>query len=177
MSDGATDRGDGLLDRQTTGEDRVRMVATQLTEPQTANWIATEAGWSHEPTKRSLERLVEDGVLRQRDDGPHTTYYPDYRLQTIREATRLRDESDSVETLTDRLDELKETIDTWRAEFGVESPNELRATIGADAGAEDSRRAVAREWDHLERRIRIVQFAIREWEFLAPVDDEHPTSV
>jgi len=34
-----------------TGEDRVRMVARQLSEPQTANWIASEAGWSHEPTK------------------------------------------------------------------------------------------------------------------------------
>jgi hypothetical protein len=54
---------ESLMERQTTGEDRVRMVARQLSEPQTANWIASEAGWSHEPTKRVLERLVDDGIL------------------------------------------------------------------------------------------------------------------
>ncbi|MFC6771211.1 hypothetical protein ACFQDD_06725, partial [Halorubrum pallidum] len=47
---------EGLMERQTTGEDRVRMTARQLSEPQTANWIASEAGWSHEPTKRVLDR-------------------------------------------------------------------------------------------------------------------------
>jgi len=52
---------ESMMDRHTTGEDRVRMVARQLSEPQTANWIASEAGWSHEPTKRVLARLVDDG--------------------------------------------------------------------------------------------------------------------
>ena len=49
---------ESLIDRQTTGEDRVRMVARQLSEPRTANWIASEAGWSHEPTQRVLERSL-----------------------------------------------------------------------------------------------------------------------
>ncbi len=35
---------EGLMERQTTGEDRVRMTARQLSEPRTANWIASEAG-------------------------------------------------------------------------------------------------------------------------------------
>ena len=38
---------ESLIDRQTTGEDRVRMVARQLSELRTANRIASEAGWSH----------------------------------------------------------------------------------------------------------------------------------
>ena len=165
------DSDSGLMQRQTTGEDRVRMVARQLTEPQTANWIASEAEWSHEPTKRVLERLVDDGVLRRDDSGPHTTYYPDYRQQAMQEAMRLRDSGRSVEELTDRLAEMKAQIRDWEGEFAVDSPNHLRATLAdadLDAEEETRRREIARDWEHLQRRIQIVGFAIREWEFLAP---------
>lgn len=88
----------GLLERQTTGEDRVRMVARQLSEPRTANWIASEAEWSNEPTKRVLERLAADGVLRCDTSGAHTTYSPDYRQQALQEAMRLRDGGQASKT-------------------------------------------------------------------------------
>lgn len=170
---------ESLAERRTTGEDRVRMVARQLTEQRTANWIASEAGWSHEPTRRVLERLAEDGVLRRDDGGAHTTYVPDYRLQATREATALRDSASSVEALTDRLAEMRSKIRDWEEAFGVESPNELRATVADEALDPDEarrRRDVAREWEHLERRIEIVGFAVREWDFLAPGGEQEPAS-
>ena len=161
----------GLRDQQTTGEDHVRMVARQLSEPQTANWIASEAGWSHQPTKRVLERLVDDDILHRDESGTHTTYYPDYRRQAMQEAMRLRDSGHTVEELTDRLANMKTQIRDWEDEFGVESPNQLRGTIAdesLDGNEEDRRREIAREWEHLQRRIQIVGFAIREWDFLDP---------
>ncbi|GAB3020234.1 DUF7342 family protein [Natronobiforma cellulositropha] len=167
--------GPSLAARHTTGEDRVRMVARQLTTPQTANWIAAEAGWSHEPTRRVLERLVDDGVLRRDDSGAHTTYSPDYRRQAMQEATRLRDSGRSVEELTDRLLEMNAQIRAWKREFDVSAPNHLRATVADDSLTPTEaarRRDVAREWDHLERRVRIVGFAVREWDFLAPAGAE-----
>ncbi len=69
------------MERQPMSEDRVRMVARQVSEPRTANWIAPEADWSHGPTKRALERLVDDSILHRGDTGAHTTYFPDYRRQ------------------------------------------------------------------------------------------------
>lgn len=171
MGENAEDANEGLVERQTTGEDRVRMVARQLSEPRTANWIASEAEWSHEPTKRVLERLVDDGVLRRDERGTHTTYFPDYRQQTMQEAVRLRDSVGSVEALTDRLTEMKAQIRDWEHEFEVASPNQLRATIADEefpTEEEAHRRDIARDWAHLQRRIRIVGFAIREWDFLAP---------
>jgi len=165
---------EGLIERQTTGEDRVRMIARQLSEPQTANWIASEAGWSHEPTKRVLERLVEDGILHRDESGTHTTYYPDYRHQAMQEAMRLRDSGQTVQKLTERLADMKTQIRDWEDEFGVESPNQLRGTLAdksLDGGEEDRRREIAREWGHLQRRIQIVGFAIREWDFLAPTTE------
>lgn len=160
-----------LMDHQTTGEDRVRMVARQLSEPRTANWIANEAGWSHGPTTRVLERLVDDGVLRRDESGAHTTYIPDRRRQAMQEAMRLRDSDRSVEELTDRLTEMQSRIRDWEDEFGVESPNQLRATIAEQTRSTDEerrRREIAREWEHLQRRIQLVGFVIREWDFLEP---------
>ena len=177
-----TERGSnsgGFVDRRTTGEDRVRIVARQLSEPRTANWIATEAGWSHEPTKRVLGRLVDDGILHRDESGTHTTYYPDYRRQAMQEAMRLRDSGHTVEELTDRLTEMKAQIRDWEGEFDVESPNQLRGTLAddaLDADEEDRRRETAREWEHLQRRIRIVGFAIREWDFLAPTTESAAAS-
>ena len=65
---------------------------------------------------------------------------------------------------------MKTQIRDWEDEFGVESPNQLRGTLTdetLDGDEEDRRRDVAREWEHLQRRINIVGFAIREWDFLA----------
>ncbi|WP_439331048.1 DUF7342 family protein [Halorubrum ezzemoulense] len=163
-----------LMERQTTGEDRVRMTARQLSEPRTVNWIASEADWSHEPTKRVLERLVDDGILHRDESGTHTTYYPDYRRQAVQEAMRLRDGGHTVEELTDRLADMKTRIRDWEDEFDVESPNQLRGTLAdesLDADEEDRRREIAREWEQLQRRIQIVGFAIREWDFLAPTTE------
>jgi hypothetical protein len=174
MTDDESESEARLRDRETTGEDRVRMVAQQLSEPRTANWIASEADWSHEPTSRVLDRLVEDGILHCDDSGTHTTYYPDYRRQAMQEAMRLRDSGHTVEELTDRLAEMKGQIRDWEDKFRVESPNQLRGTLtdeSLDAEEEEQRREIAREWEHLQRRIEIVGFAIREWEFLAPTTD------
>lgn len=171
MTDESGGTDERLLEEHTTGEDRVRMVARQLVEPRTANWVATEAGWSHEPTKRVLERMVDDGVLRRDDDGGHTTYCPDRRHRVLREAVRLRDDAASVEELTETLAEMKSQIREWESEYGVESPNQLRATVGdadIDSDEETRRREIAREWERLEGRIRVVSFAIREWDFLRP---------
>lgn len=163
--------GNGIMERQTTGEDRVRMVARQLSEPRTANWIASEAEWSHEPTKRVLERLVDDNVLRRDESDPHITYSPDYRQQAMQEAMQLRDSEHTVDELTTRLAEMKTQIRDWKDEFEVDSPNQLRATLATaelNREEEDRRRNIARDWEHLQRRIQLVGFAIREWDFLAP---------
>ncbi len=92
----------------------------------------------------------------------------------MQEAMRLRDSGHTVEELTDRLADMKAQIRDWEAEFDVESPNQLRGTLAdesLEADGEDRRREIAREWEHLQRRIQIVGFAIREWDFLAPTTE------
>ena len=74
----------------------------------------------------------------------------------------------------DRLAEMTAQVRDWEDEFDVESPNQLRGTLAdetLDADEEDRRREIAREWEHLQRRIQIVGFTIREWDFLAPTTE------
>jgi hypothetical protein len=40
-----------------------------------------------------------------------------------------------------------------------------------DADEENRRREIVREWEHLQRGIRIIGFVICEWDFLAPKTD------
>lgn len=87
---------------------------------------------------------------------------------------RLRDSVESVEALTERLTEMKTQIRLWQTEYDVESPNGLRGTLAdteLEADAEARRREIAQDWEHLQRSIRIVSFALREWEFLRPPDE------
>jgi hypothetical protein len=162
---------DPRVHEHTTGDDRVRMVAHQLSEPRTVNWIANTANWSHEPTKRVLERLVVDGSLRKNTEGPHDTYSPDYRQQAMKEAVRLRDSEFSAEEISQKISEMKATIRGWREEFDVENPNQLRATVATAALGSDEeqrRQDIARDWERLRRRIEIAGVALREWDFLDP---------
>ena len=140
-----SDTGDSssrLRAEYTIGEDRVRMVARQLSEPRTANWIASEADYSHGSTSRILARLVDDGVLVRDADGTHTTYYPDYRHQVLQEAMRLRDSVESVEALTERLTKMKTQIREWQTEYddGVRT---LLKQLGTDEASVDEADGVA----------------------------------
>ncbi|OYR75505.1 hypothetical protein DJ71_18855, partial [Halorubrum sp. E3] len=70
--------------------------------------------------------------------------------------------------------DMKTQIRDWKDEFGVGSPNQLRGTVAdesLDGEGEERRREIAREWEHLQRHIQIVGFAIREWDFLAPTTE------
>jgi hypothetical protein len=92
----------------------------------------------------------------------------------MQEAMRIRDSGHTVEKLTDRLADMKAKIPDWEDEFDVESLNQLRGTLAdetLDVGKENRRREIAPEWEHLQRRIEIIGFAIREWDFVAPATE------
>jgi hypothetical protein len=63
---------------------------------------------------------------------------------------------------------------TGRTNSTSSHPNQLRGTLvdqTLDVDEETRRREIAREWEHLQRRIEIIGFAIREWDFLAPATE------
>ncbi|MFC5973445.1 hypothetical protein ACFPYI_19115 [Halomarina salina] len=141
--------------------ERVEAVALTVSEPRTANWIAGEAEVAHETATKYLNRLVDDGKLSADARGQQTTYEPDPVGQYLIEMRELYEEH-SPDELAVSLEEMNEQIRTWKTEYDVETPNELRASLGRteDLTDERQRRQVAGEWDHLKTRRRLVEDAL-----------------
>lgn len=142
--------------------ERVEAVALTVGEPRTANWIATEAEVAHGTAAKYLKRLTDDGKLSADARGQQTTYKPDPIGQYLIEMRELY-EDHSPDDLAASLEDMNEQIRTWKTEYDVETPNELRASLRRIDDAEDERerRQAAREWDHIETRRRLVEDALR----------------
>lgn len=151
-------------DRDWAGElsaaERTEAVALTVSEPRTANWIAEKAEVAHGTATKYLDRLVSDGKLSAETHGQQTTYAPDPVGQYLIEMRELY-EDHSPDELTAALEEMNDQIRTWKAEYDVETPNELRASLTtADRDDERTRRQAAREWEQLRTRRRLVEDAL-----------------
>lgn len=142
--------------------ERVEAVALTVSEPRTANWIAGEAEVAHETASKYITRLVDDGKLSADTCGQQTTYEPDPVGQYLTEMRELY-ENHSPDELAASLEEMNDQIRSWEAEYDVETPNELRASLNSAADHEDecTRRQAAREWEHLQTRRRLVEDALQ----------------
>lgn len=69
----------------------------------------------------------------------------------------------SPEEFAASLEKITEQVRTWKMKYDVETANQLCASLSRtdDATDEHDRRQVAREWDHLETRRRLVKDALR----------------
>jgi DNA-binding Lrp family transcriptional regulator len=154
--------------RALTRGERVRAAARTLREPRTASWVAEETDVSVKTARKYLDQLVEDGVLQRIERGDRTLYLVDRLMARYREVAALQRDHDREE-LTDALDSMRRRIAGWQDQYGVETPGELRATVGdSDApNAADERREVASEWEHLESRIPLVRAALNEYDWAA----------
>jgi Mn-dependent DtxR family transcriptional regulator len=145
-----------------SGAERVEAVALTVSKPRTANWVATEAEVAHGTATKYLKRLTDDGKLTMDTRGQQTTYEPDPVGQYLIEMRELYEEH-SPDELAASLEAINEQIRTWKHDYTVETPNELRASLGKtdDAADERERRQAAREWDHLKTRRRLVEDALQ----------------
>lgn len=150
---------DGWTERLSAAE-RVRTVAETVSEPRTANWIAEEAEVAHGTATKYLEQLVKDGRLVAETTGERTVYRPDTVGQYLVEMRELYEQHDPDE-LAASLEAINDEIREWKEEYGVESPNELRVSIGDTDETGDDRRRIAREWERLAYRRQLVEDALR----------------
>jgi len=157
----STERNQRWADDLSAAE-RVEAVALTVGEPKTANWIATEAAVAHETAAKYLTRFTDDGKLRAETQGKQTTYRPDPVGQYLIEMRELY-ENYSPDELATSLEEMNEQIRTWKRTYEVETPNELRASLGRSEEATDERERLnaAHEWDHLATRRRLAEDALR----------------
>lgn len=148
---------------QTSAFDRVQSVATAVSEPRPASYIAEEAHVAENTARKHLERLVNLTVLIRDERNGETVYSPDplhTRIQIIRELLQENDCDD----LNQLKSELQSEIETWKTKHNVNSPSELRALASeTETAAETAEiRKTANDWELIQFRLSVVEEAISE---------------
>lgn len=159
-----TDRGLESWTKDLTGRERVREIATTLTEPRSVEWVREQAQVSSWQTaKDELEMLVEFGQVHaiEGNDG-NTKYAPNYQLRYFNEVTELIN-SHTREELREEIVAIQETIEEWKREFDVESRDELESTLTDNELSSEAvreRNGVLRQWERHEDDKRLLKHAL-----------------
>lgn len=159
-----TDRGLDSWTEGLTARERVREIATTLTEPRSVEWVREEAQVSSWQTaKDELEMLAEFGqVLTVDGDDGHTKYAPNYQLRYFDEVTDLINDHTRDE-LREQIADIQAEIDEWQAGFDVDSREALEASLtddGLDSEAIRHRNRVLRQWERYEDNKRLLKHAL-----------------
>ena len=158
------DRALGSWTDELSTRERVREIATTLTQPRSVEWVREQAQVSSWQTaKDELEMLVEFGQIHaiEGDDG-NTKYAPNYQLRYFTEVTDLIN-TQTREELREEIASIQAEIDEWKVEFDVESLDELESTLtddDLDSEAIQERNRVLRQWERYEDNKRLLKHAL-----------------
>lgn len=141
---------------------RIREVAMTVREPKNAGEIADAAGVARNTAAKYLTQLVEADKLTTVQRGRETCYYPDPVTQYF-DGIRDLIGDHSKDELTAELAAIRDDIDEWKAEYDVESPDELRASVGEDISPADrrQRRHDAEDWEYYAQQAELIKKAIQ----------------
>ena len=159
-----TDRGLGSWTDDLSTRERVREIATTLTQPRSVEWVREEAQVSSwQTTKDELEMLVELAQVHaiQGDDG-NTKDAPNYQLRYFNEVTELIN-NQTREELREEIASVQAEIDEWKAEFDVESRDELESSLtddDLDSEAIQERNRILRQWERYDDNKRLLKHAL-----------------
>lgn len=159
-----TDHGLGSWTDDRSARERVREIATTLTEPRSVEWVREQSRVSSWQTaKDELEMLVEFGqVLTVEGDDGNPKYAPNYQLRYFNEVTGLINDHTRAE-LREEIASIQAEIDEWKREFGVESRDELESTLTDDefdSEAIRDRNRLLRQWERYEDNKRLLKHAL-----------------
>lgn len=158
-----------------TARERVETIGTTLDEPRTANWVADHAEVKWDTAKKHLETLVEAGTLLVTDDDKYVPDPTKAYFETLRELIL----GNSQEDLRAELEAIANRVKGWKTEYGIESFDELEATLAEDRDPEDirERRRVLRRWENSLRTRQTIQTALSLYDDVESVANQSGASV
>ncbi|MFC3960229.1 DUF7342 family protein [Halovivax cerinus] len=162
----------------TDGEERVRTVASALSKPRSAVWVAEQSDVTYKTAQKYLEKGVEDGRLETIEHDRTTLYVPDPREQYLDEIATLVDEH-SKDELTRELSAMSERIESWQERYDVMEPDALRTTIDESLTVDErrERERVVEDWTYVQEMRTLVRHAIRLYDDLARVQRSSASSI
>jgi predicted ArsR family transcriptional regulator len=143
--------------------DHIREVAMTVREPRNAGEIAETAGVARNTAEKYLEQLVEMDKLGIEERGRETCYYPDPVTQYLDHVRNLV-EGNTKDELTAELAAIRDDIDSWKDQYEVSSPDELRASIGNDsvsATERTQRMRDAEDWEYYLHQAELIEQALQ----------------
>jgi predicted ArsR family transcriptional regulator len=147
--------------------ERVTSVALGLDSPRTAGSIADRADVPEAAARDDLEFLAGQlGVVESAPTDGGRKYWPNEAYLRFRHVAQLVEKHDKDE-LTAQIATLKERIECFTEEYGVDDPDELRTrTADGDVSAEQARefRTAAREWETVEYQLSTIQDALKRYD-------------
>ena len=152
--------------QETKGIERVIDVILTVEEPQTAGWIAEEAHVSEQTAREHLQMFADLGVISATTVSGVTKYEPDPAWIRFQELAQLTERYDRDELL-DQVEQLKARIESAKSQFGVGSPDELRAKAADDdTSVEEIKeyRTAASEWESAIYDLQIRQRALERYD-------------
>ncbi len=158
-----------------TARERVETIATTLSEPRTANWIAEQADVKWDTAKKHLDNLAESGVLLVTEDD---TYVPDPTRAYFDHLRELILTNDRAE-LRGELEAIADRIEDWKTTYEVDSPEDLEATLGDDLPADEirARRQALRRWENSLRSRDTIQTALQLYDDIQSLTDDVPANI
>ncbi|AGB16864.1 hypothetical protein Halru_2278 [Halovivax ruber XH-70] len=158
----------------TTASERVETIATTLSRPRTANWVADQADVKWDTAKKYLDELVESGDLLVTDSGEYVPDPTRAYFDRLRELILTYDR----ESLRGELEAIADRIDSWKREYDVDSRDELEQSLAGDLDPEAvrDRRRVIRRWETSERTRETVAAALAIYDDVTTLTDEIPES-
>lgn len=155
-----------------TARERVETIASTLTQPRTANWVAEQADVKWDTAKKHLENLVESGTLLVTADDK---YVPDPTRAYFDHLRELILTNDKAE-LRGELESIAERIMEWRAEYDVESVEELETSLATDLEPDEvrERRQVLRQWENSRESRETIETALRLYDDVQSLKNDVP---
>jgi hypothetical protein len=158
-----------------TARERVETIATTLSTPRTANWVADQADVKWDTAKRHLDSLVESGVLLVTEDD---RYVPDPTRAYFDHLRELILTNDRAE-LRGELESIAERIEAWQTTYDVSSPAELESTLATELSPEEirERRRALRRWENSLQSRETIRAALRLYDDVQSLRNDVPGNV
>lgn len=158
-----------------TARERVETIATTLSEPRTANWIAEQAEVKWDTAKKHLDDLADSGELLVTSDDKYVPDPTRAYFDRLRELILTNDK----EELRGELEAIADRIEAWKTTYDVDSPEELEATLADDLPADEisERRQALRRWENSLRSRDTIQTALHLYDDIQSLTDGVPDNL
>jgi len=150
---------------ETTPYERVREVISHVYTPTSANDVAEEARTSPKTARKHLNALADEGfATTAMGENGATLFRRSPESLVVEQAADILDRV-SVDQLTERVEEMREEITAYQAEYGVESPEELAVdrtnqALSGDASPNEVDEETLREWQTTRRNLAFANAAL-----------------